>query len=342
MLLSPQAIKVVEYLNSASHIPTVAEIGNALGMSTSATWRALRGLRNQGIRFEGVANIAKLGLIEVLLIYKSRIPLSRVPRKLLRSFIRTLEGVTFLKYVTKVHEVESAVNHVITVVGAEPSEVYVMDAVVPPRYVFTHIARGAPDRLYVRELLAVASAPQPAWRPYTAGRADPIDIAIVNRLEEDALTKMKEVYEAMKSSSGSPSYQTVLRHFREHVLGREVVAGLRPTIESCIERVTASTRKLLLLYGPPSSLLRGVRAVTAIPAFTQAHLNTKEGVAYATSVLPLELVPKVAEFLGILESRGLVREWMILEIEQVSELRFPIPEALGAMSVSELLAKDDL
>lgn len=342
VLLSPQAIKVIDYLNGINYIPTVAEIGNAVGLSTSTTWRALKSLRNQGIMFKAAVNMVKLGLIEVLLIYKNRVPLNRVPRKLLRSFIRTLEGVTFLKYVTKVHEVESAVNYVIAAVGLEPSEVYVMDTVVPPRYVLTHITKGAPDRLYLRELLSVASAPQPTWKPFTTGRADPIDIAIVNKLEEDALIKMKEVYKTMKSASRTPSYQTVLKHFKEHVLGREVVVGLRPTIENYIERATASTKKLLVLYGSPNSLIKGVRAVTAIPAFTQAYLNTKEGVAYAISVLPLGLIPKIAEFLGVLESRGLIREWMLLEIEPVSTPRLPIPEALGAMSVSELLTRGDL
>lgn len=339
VLLSPQAVRVLDYLNSVNYIPTIAEIGSAVGLSTPTTWRILKELKSQGVVFKAVVDTARLGLTEVLLIYKTRVPLSRVPRKLLRSFLRTLEGITFLKYVTKAHEVESTVNYVISSIGLEPSEVYVMDAVVPPRYVLTHITRGTLDKLYLRELIAVTYIPLSPGRPCAVSRVDSIDIALVNRLEEDALVKIKEVYEAMKRGSRAPSYQTVLKHFREHILKREVIVGVRPTIENYVERVTASTKKLLVLYGTPNLLVKGVRAVIAIPAFTEAYINTKEGIAYTASVLPIGLTPKIVDFLGILESRGLIEEWVLLETEPASVLRLPIPEALGAMSVSELLAK---
>ncbi len=341
MLLKSQALGVLEYLNSVNYVPTLAETGRAVGLSPPTVWRILRDLRDLGIRFKSVVDLGRLGLVEVLLIYKTRIPPSRVPRKLLRSYVGTLEGATFLKYVSTAHEVESAVNYVVDSLGVEPSEVYVIDAVAPPRYLLTLVARGALDRLYPRDLIAMASAAPPSGRPRIAGRADLIDIALVNRLEEDALVKVKEVYNDMKRRLGrAPSYQTVLRHLREHLVGRGAIAGLRPTIENYVEKVATSTRKLLILYGVPGPLAKGVRAVTAIPAFAEAYLNTKEGVAYATGSIPVDLVPRLASFLRILESRGLVGEWKLLEIDPSSVPRLPIPEALGVMSVAEVLAAD--
>lgn len=336
-MLRSQALRVLEYINSLSYVPTLAEVGRAVGLSPSTVWRVLRELRELGVGVRAVVDLTRLGLVEVLLIYRARVPPDRVPRRLLRSYIRTLEGETFLKYVTKVHEVEATVNYVVDAVGAEPSEVYVVDAVVPPRYVLTHVARGALDRLYPRELLAAASQPQ--GRPGVLGRADPVDIALANRLEEDALVRVKDVYRELRGGPGrSPSYQTVLRHYREHLLGRGAIAGLRPTLENYVARLAASSMKLLVLYGTPASLSRGVRALVAIPAFTEAYLSSREGVAYTTGFLPVGLVPKVVEFLRILESRGLVGEWRILEVEPASVLRLPIPEVLGAVSVAEALA----
>ncbi len=336
-----QALGVLEYLNSVSYIPTIAEVSKAVGLSPSTVWRILRDLGNLGIRFRAVVDLSRLGLVEVLLIYKTRIAPSNVPRKLLRSYVRTLEGTTFLKYVSTAHEVELAVNYVVDAVGAEPSEVYVVDTVIPPRYMLALLARGALDRLYPRELIAAATAFQAPGRPRVVGRADPVDIALANRLEEDALIKVKEVYESMRRGSGrSPSYQTILRHLREHLLGRGVMAGLRPTIENYIEKVSTSARKLLALYGVPGPLAKGVRATIAIPAFAEAYLSSKEGVAYTMGSLPVSLVPKVAEFLRILESRGLVGEWKLFEIDPSSVPRLPIPEVLGVASVTEVLAAD--
>lgn len=339
MLLNPQAVKVLEFINSVKYVPTIEEIGSATGLSSSTVWRVLKGLRNVGIGFKTVADLGKLGLVEVLLVYRTRISSSRVPRKLLRTFIRTLEGTSFLKYVTRINEVESTVNYVVTSIDQEPSEVYIIDSVVPPKYVLTHIARGTLDRLYPRELLVLASAHLSLGRPQAIGQADPVDIALINKLEEDALTKIKDVYRDMKERGSAPSYQTVLKHYREHIVERGVIAGIRPTFENRIEQLYSVTRKLLVLYGTPSLLVKGVKAVVGIPAFMEAYLNTKEGIAYTLSVLPLGLLPKVVDFLGILESRGFIREWIILETEPASLLKNPIPETLGSMSVSELLTK---
>jgi len=339
VLLNPQAVRVLDYLNSVNYVPTIADIGSAVGLSTSTTWRILKSLRSQGIVFKAITNLAKLGLTEVLLVYRTRLPPNRVPKKLLRSFIRTLEGVALLKYVTKVHEVESAVNYVISGIGVEPSEVYVLDTVIPPKYVSTHIARGSLDKIYLRELIAVALAPHPLGRSYSAGRVDPIDVYLVNKLEEDALIKVKDVYKSMKKVSEVPSYQTFLKHYRVHILERGVIVGIRPTLEKFIEKHAAVTRKLLVMYGTPHSLSKGVRAVTAIPGFVEAYLNAKEGVAYSIASLPLGLIPKIVDFLGLLESRGLVKEWMLYELDPASSIWYPIPEVLGAMSVSELLSK---
>ncbi|MEM0197160.1 MAG: hypothetical protein QXZ22_01380 [Sulfolobales archaeon] len=342
VLLSPQAVRVIDYLNSVNHVPTIAEIGSAVGLSASTTWRILKSLRSQDIKFKAVTNLANLGLTEILLMYRTRLPIDRIPKKLLRSLIRTLEGVTLLRYVTKVHEVESSVNYVIAGIGVEPSEVYVLDTVIPPKYVSTHIARGSLDKIYLRELIAVASAPHPLGRSHSTGRVDPIDIALVNELEEDALIKIKDVYKSMKKVGGVPSYQTILKHYRVHILERGVIVGIRPTLEKFIEKHTAVTKKLLVMYGTPHSLSKGVRAVTAIPGFMEAYLNAKEGVAYTVASIPLGLIPKIVDFLGLLESRGLVKEWMLYELDPTSSIRYPIPEVLGAMSVSELLSKSFL
>ncbi|MEM1931430.1 MAG: hypothetical protein QW780_00820 [Sulfolobales archaeon] len=339
MLLSPQAVRVIDYLNSVNYIPTIAEIGSSVGLSASTTWRILKSLRSQDIKFKAVTNLANLGLTEVLLVYRTRLPLNKIPKKLLRSLIRTLEGVTLLKYVTKIHEVESVVNYVISGIGVEPSEVYVLDTVIPPKYVSTQIARGSLDKIYLRELIAVASVPHPLGRSYSSGRVDPIDVVLVNKLEEDALVKVKDVYRSMKKVGKAPSYQTFLKHYRSHILERGVIAGIRPTLEKFIEKHAIVTRKLLVMYGTPHSLSKGVRAVIAIPGFTEAYLNAKEGVAYSIASIPHGLIPKIADFLGLLESRGLVKEWMLYELDPASSIRYPIPEVLGAMSVSEVLSK---
>ncbi|MCX8184509.1 MAG: Lrp/AsnC family transcriptional regulator [Sulfolobales archaeon] len=339
MRLSPHVVRVIDYLNSVSYIPTIAEIGSAVGLSSSTVWRVLNNLKKLGVEFKAVVDLGRLGLTEVLLVYKSRLPLDRVPKKLIRSFIRTLEGATFLKYVTRVHEVESTVNYVIASLDQEPSEVYVLDTIVPPRYVLSHITRSTLDRLYLRELMAVASLPQFLGKKSVISRLDSIDILLANKLEENALAKIKEVHSVVKSSVMACSYQTFLKHFRKHILERDVIIGIRPTIENYIDRVTPAVRKLLVLYGVPNFLLKGVKAIIAIPGFTEAYLSTREGIAYVVSTLPVGLIPKVVDFLGILESRDLIRGWIILEIDSASILRLPLSEDLGAMSASELLAK---
>jgi DNA-binding Lrp family transcriptional regulator len=338
VLLSQQVARVVEFVNGLSYVPTLSEISSAVGLSPSSVWRILRGLREAGVTFRAVTDLSKLGLIEVVLVYRTRIPKEKIPWKMLRSFIRTLERVTFLRYVSRIHEVELVVNYVVNHIGEEPSEVYVIDHVIPPRYVMSHLTRSSLDRLYVRELLALTVAPPLPTKPGTAGRVDSVDISIINSLEEDVFTKMKDIHEAVSSRmKPPPSYQTVLRHYREHILGRGVITGVRPTLENFVERMTSSSKKLLVLEGPPSLLIKAVRAITGIPSFAEAYISTREGYAIVSSSLPLNLIPKVVDFIGLLESRGLIKEWTILEIEPVSTLNMPIPESLGEASVSELL-----
>ncbi|MCS7099006.1 MAG: Lrp/AsnC family transcriptional regulator, partial [Sulfolobales archaeon] len=242
MRLSPHVAKVIDYLNSVSHIPSIAEVGSAVGLSPSTVWRILNNLKKMGIEFKAVVDLGRLGLTEVLLVYKARIPLSRVPRMLLRSFIRTLEGATFLKYVTRVHEVETTVNYVVASLGQEPSEIYVLDAVISPKYMLSHLTRSTLDRLYLRELMTVASISQPIEKRPVVSRVDPIDVVLVNKLEENALVKLKEVHGDLKSGVTVCSYQTVLNHFRKHILERGVVVGIRPTIENYVDRVSTAVR----------------------------------------------------------------------------------------------------
>lgn len=335
--MSPQAIRVIDFINSVNSIPTISEISFATGLSPSTVSRILSNLGKAGVRFGAVVELCRLGLIEVLLFYRGRVPATRVPRKLLRSFIKTLEGVTILRYVTKIHEVESVVNYVIDNVGLKPSEVYTVDYVVSPRYVLTHLARGTVDRIYLRELLLMSSSSQIPSKLPTIEHVDLIDIALVNRLEENIFTRIKEVYQELRSSTAPPSYQTILRHYKEHVLGRGVIAGVRPTLEEYVSRTTTAISKVLIFYGSPNALAKGIRAVLGIPIFSEAYMNVREGVAYTFSKIPLGLLPKVVEFLNVLESRNLVKEWGLLEIEPASYVKLPIPELLGARSVSELL-----
>ena len=335
--LGTSALRVVEYISGLTYVPTLREVSEATGLSVSSTWRIVRQLESFGIGFKVVPFLSKMGLTEVLLVYRTRIPVKDVPEVLLRSLVRTLEGVTMLRYVSRRQEVEVVVNYVVDRVGVEPSEVYVLDSTIAPRYVLAHIARGAVDRVYVRELLALASTYQPPAVP-PAGTCDAIDIALVNLLEENALVKIKEALEYLRARSISVSYRTVLKHYHHHVVGRGVIAGIRPTVERYVERLSPSTRRVLVVYGVPHSVAKAVRAVLGLPLFSEALLSSKEGVAIATASTPVETLPKLVEFLDLLSSRGYIAEWRLFEVDPVSQLRRPIPEALGGLSTTEIVA----
>lgn len=340
VLLNQQAARVIEFVNGLNYVPTISEISSAVGLSQSSVWRIVKSLKDVGVVFKAVTDSSRLGLIEVVLVYRARIPKEKVPRKTLRFFIRTLEGVTFLKYVSRVHEVELLVNYIVDCIGEEPSEVYVIDHVVAPRYIMSHLTRSSLDRLFIKELLALTIAPPLPMKLGSIGRFDSIDIAIINALEENIFVKIKNIHKAISSQmKPSPSYQTVLRHYREHVLRTGVIAGIRPTLENLVEKTLPSSRKLLVLRGPTSLLIKAIRAITGIPSFTEAYLSTREGYAIVLSTLPLNLIPKVVDFIGILESRGLIKEWSIFEVEPTSILSLPIPGSIGEVSISELLGK---
>lgn len=306
-------------------------------MSVSSVWRIIKQLEGSGIGFKAVPFLSKMGLAEVLLMYRSRIPIKDIPEVLLRSFIRTLEGVTILKYVSKRHEVETVVNYVVDRVGVEPSEVYVLDSTIAPKYVLAHVARGTLDRIYVRELLALASAYQQPIVPWV-GSCDAVDIALVNLLEVNALTKVKDVLNYLRSRSISVSYRTLLKHYHHHVIGRGVIAGIRPAMERYIEKLSPSTRRVLVVYGVPYSVAKAVKAVLGLPIFSEALLSSKEGVAITAVSTPMESLPKLVEFLDLLSSRGYIAEWRLFEVDPVSQLKKPIPEALGSLSTTEMIA----
>jgi DNA-binding Lrp family transcriptional regulator len=330
----------MEYLNSLTYVPTLREVSEATGLSVSSVWRIVKQLEGFGIGFKAVPLLSRLGLTEVLLVYYTRIPARKVPEVMLRSFIRTLEGVTLLRYVSRRHEVEIVVNHVVDRVGVEPSEVYVLDTIIAPKYVLTHIARGVMDRVYVRELLALASTyQQPA--AHAVGTCDVIDIALVNLLEENAFVKIKEVLNYLRAMSVSVSYRTVLKHYHNHIVGRGVIAGIRPTVERYVERLSPSTRRVLLVYGVPHSVGRAMKAVLGLPLFSEALLSSKEGVAVAISTTPMEVLPRVVEFLDLLSSRGYISEWRLLEVDPSSQLKRPLPEALGSLSTTEIIGGRD-
>ena len=330
----------MEYLNSLTYVPTLREVSEATGLSVSSVWRVVKQLEGLGIGFKAVPLLSRMGLTEVLLIYHTRIPMKRVPEAMLRSFIRTFEGITMLRYVSKRHEVEVIVNYVVDRVGVEPSEVYVLDTTITPKYVLAHIARGAMDKIYVRELLALASTyQQPVI--HTVCTCDVVDIALVNLLEENAFVKIKEVLNYLRTRSVSVSYRTVLKHYHNHVVGRGVIAGIRPTVERYIERLSPSTRRVLVVYGVPHSVGRAVKALLGLPLFSEALLSSKEGVAVAIASTPMELLPRIAEFLDLLNSRGYINEWKLLEVDPGSQLKRPLPEALGSLSATEIIGRRD-
>jgi len=335
--LGGSALRVVEYISSLTYVPTLREVSEATGLSVSTVWRIVKQLEGLGISFKVVPFLGRMGLTEVLLVYRSRIPVKGVPEVLLRSLIRTLEGVTMLRYVSRRQEVEVVVNYVVDRVGIEPSEVYVLDSTVAPRYILTHIARGVVDRVYVRELLALASTYQQPAAP-SVGTCDSIDIALVNLLEENALMKVKEALNYLKARSISVSYRTVLKHYHHHIVGRGVIAGIRPTVERYVEKLAPSTRRVLVVYGVPHSVAKAMRAVLGLPLFSEALLSSREGVAIATASTPVETLPKLVEFLDTLSSRGYIAEWRLLEIDPASQLRRPIPESLGSLSTTEIVA----
>ncbi len=348
--LNPSLIDFIDQTQSYDYIPEVTRIAADLGIHASTVWKFMNSLSKKGLEFRGVPSMEGLGALEISLFFNTYIRYGDVFKPLLREYAPLLPRGTYLKYIVPSNKTDQYLNVILEKLGREPSEIVrAAYAVIGKPNMRKHYDVSNRSIIIEWEDLyrMVISLPKesiprpPHWR-----RLDAIDLFIVRKLEVSPFSSLRRITDLLNKEMKPVTpinYIRVLRHYRNHVEGRELVKGVRinPLPLYPVDTIPIA----IMLEGHPTELLRVIKVLTSHPYFPEGGVG--KGSALINAFLPMDEVIELGEFLDKLRVEGIVRSWTVklLDFKNYRKLALPIepfltpPEGLTDLSDEEVMAE---
>lgn len=346
--LNPSLIDFLEQLQSFEYIPEISGIADLMDFHVSTVWKLMKMLRQRGLLLQGLVDVSRLDMVEVILIFDTLFEPHEVPKCLLREHAPLLPWGTFLRYVVPRGLVEPFLNSLYMRLNAEAREVYIMPVTIHSKPSFKEYYDVSSRKLLIGwgDLISriKVSSRESLPREGQAERLkyDEIDLYLIRELEINPFSSIKSVAKKLNEElypGRNLNYVLVLRHYNNHVRSRGVMKGVRLKLERVL--LDSSLKTLSVVVGNPVDLMRIAKVLTTHPYFLDAYLNISDGILLTQALVPQRGVFSLSLFLERLKHEGLVRSWRCLYLDNTRLKKYAFPVKLHSLTLEELLNSSD-
>jgi len=345
--LNPSLLDFIEQLQSFEYIPEISKVADLMDFHTSTIWKFMKLLKQRGLAFQGLIDMHKLGVDEIILVFDEYIELKSMFKGLMREYAPILPWGTYVKYLVPKGFAEAFLNELYSRLGVEPLEVYIP----------TFTIYGKPDvkRFYdmnsrrfvinwdeLYKMVEIAPREIIPKEAVKKSKFDELDLLILRVLETSPFESIKNVVRILNEEFKALkpySYVLVLRHYNNHIEARGVIKGVRLRSEKLI--LEPSLKVMITANGNPLEMLRFLKVLTTHPYFHDAYVNTADNVAVTFATLPVELAHDLSIFMDKLKRVGIIRYWKITYLDIRRFRRYALPVKMFSENINNLFTLSD-
>lgn len=346
--LNPSLIDFIDNLQSFEYIPEISEVADLMDLHISTVWKMMKTLKQRGLELQGLVDVSRLGMVEVILIFDKFLEVTKLPKCLLREYAPILPWGSYLRYVVPRNSVESFLTSLYVKLGIEAREVYVLPVTIHSKPslkeyydVTTRKLLLSWDKLVTR----IKSSPReslPREAPGEKIRYDEIDLHIVRELELNPFTSVKNIARKLSEESHtgkSLNYVLVLRHYNNHVKDRGVMRGVRLRFEHLL--IDPPIKTLSIVAGNPIDLLRVSKVLSTHVHFLDSYLSLSDNILIMQSLIPPKLLFNLSLFLEKLKSDEIIKSWRNIYLDNTRLKKYAFPVKLYTLTIEEMLSLSD-
>lgn len=346
--LNPSLIDFVDNLQSFEYIPEISEIADLMDLHTSTVWKMMKTLRQRGLKLQGLVDVSRLGMVEVILIFDKFFEVTELPKCLLREYAPVLPWGSYLRYVVPRNAVESFLTSLYVKLGVEAKEVYVLPTTVHSKPSLREHYDITTRRLLLnwdKLLVRIKSSPREFLPRESLGekvRYDEIDLHIVRELELNPFTSIKNVARKLGKESSinrAINYVLVLRHYNNHVKNRGVMRGVRLKFERLL--LDPPIKTLSVIAGNPVDLLRVSKVLSTHVYFLDSYISLSDNILITQALVPPRSIFDLSLFLEELKSSEIIKSWKNIYLDNTKLKKYAFPVKLYTLTIDEMLGLGD-
>ncbi len=346
--LNPSLIDFIDHLQSFEYVPEISEVADLMDLHTSTVWKMMKTLKQRGLELQGLIDVSRLGMVEVVLIFDKFLEIFELPKCLLREYAPVLPWGSYLRYVVPRNAVETFLTSLYVKLGVEAREVYVLPTTIYSKPSLKEYYDITTRRLLLSwdKLLArIKSSPReslPRESPGEKIRYDEIDLHIVRELELNPFTSIKNIARKLSDESSmgrTLNYVLVLRHYNNHVKNRGVMRGVRLRFERLL--LDPPIKTLSIVAGNPIDLLRVSKILSTHVYFLDSYISLSDNILITQALIPPRLIFDLSLFFEKLKSSEIIKSWRNLYLDNTRLKKYAFPVKLYTLTIEEMLSLSD-
>lgn len=346
--LNPSLIDFIDHLQSFEYIPEISEVADLMDLHASTVWKMMKTLKQRGLELQGLIDVSRLGMVEVILIFDKYLEVTEIPKCLLREHAPVLPWGSYLRYVIPKNFVENFLTSLYVKLGVEAREVYVLPITIhskPSLREYYDITTRKLSVSWDKLITRIKSSPRESLPKETLRekiKYDEIDLHIVRELELNPFTSIKNIARKLSEESHigrTLNYVLILRHYNNHVKNRGVMRGVRLKFEHLISDKPIKT--LSIIVGNPIDLLRISKTLSTHVYFLDSYINLSDNILITQALIPPKLIFDLSLFLEKLKSDEIIRSWRNIYLDNTKLKKYAFPVKLYTLSVEEMLNLSD-
>jgi len=317
--------RILEVMQSHQGLLTISDLARMLGLQVSSVWYKIKRLRAGGFAFGADIDHYKLGLIKLFIFLDRIISINDIPSAFLRYYAPIVPKGLFLTYYLPLNY---DINNILKLLPRTFLEQYwVIEETYCSRpkytlyYDFTNKTITF-NWLLMEERFKEKLGKVVFKRPEVPTRIDLIDLLIAKELERNPFISLRDVQLKIRMHGINLKYSRILRHFKNHLLGRGVIRGIRLRLVPLPSEY--NTLFIAKLHGNTQALHALISTLLEHPSFTTAHIAFKENYVFIMGVVPFSEIITLSTFI---ESIKGINEVEIKLLDRNRRRAFTIPYA---------------
>ena len=322
---TPDLAKILETIQSYQGLPTISDLARILNLHVSSIWYKIKKLRTGGFAFGADIDHYKLGLIKLLVFLSKVVSLEDIPRAFLRYYAPIVpKGLFLVYYIPLAYNIENVLR-----LFPEPLLEYywVVEETYcsKPKYTLYYDFKER-NIIFDWELMIRRYQEKLGKtifsEPEKPTKIDLIDLLIAKELEKNPFISLREIQSRIRMHGINLKYSRILRHFKNHLLNRHVIRGIRLRLVPLPSEY--NTLFIARVHGNFYALHALVSTLLEHPAFTIANISFREKQVFIGGVIPFS---KIVTLASLMESLSGIKEVDIKLLDREKRRAFTIPYA---------------
>ena len=320
---TPDLARILEVIQTYQGLPTISDLARILDSHVSSIWYKIKRLRAGGFAFGADIDHYKLGLVKLLVFLDKVISIDDIPGAFLRYYAPIVpKGLFLIYYLPLTYNIEDILK---LLPKSFLEQYWVIEETYysKPKYMLYYDFKrkdilfdwSVMASRYYEKLGKVVFA-----KPETPSRVDLIDLLIAKELEKNPFISLREVQLKIKMHGINLKYGRILRHFKNHLLGRGVIRGIRPRLVPLPSEY--NTLFIARIRGDSLSLHALVSILLEHPAFTTAHMSFGRNQVFVAGVIPFSKIIALSTFIESLKG---IKEIEVKLLDRDKRMAFTIP-----------------